>query len=122
MDILAGVRDKLRFIERHYKAASEPFRETKRKIDASEEPFEPPSFDPDFDDPEPPFLEEWLEAGESLNLEGQAALKLVQSTLFAYLKSYVDLYGVPVTANGKSKLHRYRAHFLDVYGIDWGQA
>jgi hypothetical protein len=42
MDILVGLKDKLRFIERHYEAASVCFRETKRKIDAHEEPFEPP--------------------------------------------------------------------------------
>src|SRR6266853_3904923 len=98
MDILAGLRDKLRFIERHYKAASEPFRETKRKIDAREEPFEPPPFDPETAyDFEPPFLEQWQEATESLNIEGQAALKLLHSALHEYLSSFVDLYDVPFT-------------------------
>jgi hypothetical protein len=47
MDILAGLRSKLRFIERHYSAASETFREIKRKIRDHEDPFQPPYFDPD---------------------------------------------------------------------------
>jgi hypothetical protein len=123
MDILAGLRDKLRFIERHYAAASEPFRETKRKIDAREEPFVPQPFDPetatDFD---PPFLEEWQEATESLNIEGQAALKLVQSALREYLISFVDMYEIPLKTTGRNWLERYKKHFLDVYGIDWDKA
>jgi len=120
MDILAGLRDKLRFIERHYAAASAPFRVTKRKIDAGEEPFEPPPFDPETaTDFEPPFLEQWQEANESLNIEGQAALKLVQGALREYLSSFVALYGVPLTASGKNWLQRYKKHFLDTYGIAW---
>jgi hypothetical protein len=120
MDILAGLRDKLRFIERHYAAASAPFREAKRKIEDGEEPFEPPPFDPetatDFD---PPFLEEWQEADESLNIQGQAALKLVHGALHDYLKAFVDLYRVPLTANGRNWLERYKKHFYDTYDIDF---
>jgi hypothetical protein len=123
MDISAGLRDKLRFIERHYAAASAPFRETKRKIEDHEEPFEPPSFDPENDNcDEPPFLAEWQEASESLNIEGQAALKLVQGALRDYLSSFVDLYGVPLTAKGKNWFEKYKKHFLDVYGIDFEKA
>ncbi len=120
MDILAGLRDKLRFIERHYAAASGPFRETKRKINDGEEPYAPPPFDPETAvDFEPPFLEQWQEANESLNIEGQAALKLVQGALRDYLSSFVELYGTPVTASGKNWLQRYKKHFLATYGIDW---
>lgn len=123
MDILAGLKDKLRFIERHYARASEPFREAKRKIEAGEEPFAPPPWDSENPpDCEPPFLEEWLEADESLNLEGQAALKLVVAAFHEYLEWYVRLDRGKVVAKGKSWLKRYKKHFLDVYGIDfeWG--
>jgi hypothetical protein len=122
LDILAGLKDKLRFIERHYAAASDPFRETKRKIADSEAPFEPPSFDPDTDtDLDPPFLEEWLEADESLNIEGQAALKLVRNAFHDYLVWFVKLGGVELTTKGKNWLERYRKHFHDTYGIDFEQ-
>jgi hypothetical protein len=122
MDILAGLRDKLRFIERHYATASEPFRETKRKIEAGEAPYESPPFDPETDDLEPPFQEEWEEAIESLNIEGQAALKLVQGALREYLRASVDMYGIPLTAKGKNWLAKYKKHFHDVCGIDWDEA
>jgi len=122
MDILAGLKDKLRFIERHYETASFPFREIRRKINASEEPFEPPPFDPENCDGEPPFLEEYLEATESLNIEGQAALKLVQSALRKYLSSFVEMYGIPIKATGKNWIERYKKHFLETYSIDFDKA
>lgn len=122
MDILAGLKDKLRFIERHYAAASDQFRETKRKIEDGEEPFEPPPFDPETaTDFEPPFLERWQEADESLNIEGQAALKLVHSAFHDYLVWLAKLGGDKLTATGKSWLERYKKHFLDTYGIDFEQ-
>jgi len=120
MDIQAGLRDKLRFIERHYAAASAPFRETKRKIDAGEDPFEPPPFDAETaTDFRPPFLEQWQEANESLNIEGEVALQLVQGALREYLSSFINLYGDPLTASGKNWLRLYRKHFLETHGIDW---
>jgi hypothetical protein len=122
MDILAGLCDKLRFIERFYESASEPFRETKRKIQASEEPFVPLPLNPetatDFD---PPFLEEWLEADESLNLVGQAALNLVQAAFRDYLNWFLKLNEVVLTAKGAHWLERYRNQFLETYQIDWSQ-
>jgi hypothetical protein len=121
VDILAGLRDKLRFVERHYESASEPFRENKRKIEAGEPPFEPPPFDPETaTNFEPPFLEEWQEADESLNLVGQAALQLVQCAFRDYLNWFVKLSGVPLTASGSNWLERYRKHFANNYAIDWG--
>jgi len=122
LDILAGLKDKLRFIERHYPAASDPFRETKRKIEDGEAPFEPQPFDPDTaTDFDPPFLERWQEADESLNIEGQAALKLVHNAFHDYLKWFVVLSGVKLAASGRNWLERYKKHFHDAYGIDFEQ-
>ena len=120
MEIQAGLRDKLRFIEHHYAAASAPFRETKRKIDAGEGPFEPPPFDAETaTDFRPPFLEQWQEANESLNIEGEVALQLVQGALREYLSSFINLHGDPLTASGKNWPRLYRKHFLETHGIDW---
>jgi hypothetical protein len=120
MDPLAGLRNKLRFIERHYAAASARFRETKRKIDGGEESFEPPPFDAETaTNFRPPFLEQWQEADESLNIEGQVALQLVQGALRDYLSSLFNLYGNPLMASGTNWLRQYRRHFLETHGIDW---
>ena len=121
MDILAGLRDKLRFIERFYAKASEPFRETMRKIDVEEEPYVPPPYDPDTGDEEPYFLTEWQDADESLNLIGQAALNLVQAALREYLNWFLKLSRVELTAKGAHWLERYKNQFLETFGIDWNQ-
>ncbi len=123
MDILAGLKDKLRFIERFYATASEPFAETMRKIDAGEPPFEPPPFDPDRDmDVEPPFLAEWQEADDAVNLVGQAALNLVQSTLREYVDAFIWLSGQKPPAGRGNWFERYKKFFLEIYGTDWEAA
>ena len=119
MDILAGLRDKLRFIERFYGAASEPFAEQKRKIDAGEPPFDPPPFDPDFDTDEPPFLAKWEEADDALNLVGQAALSLVQSALREHLDGFIRLSRQNLPTGSGNWFERYQKFYLEVYGIDW---
>ena len=119
MDILWGAKDKLRFIERFYLSASAPFVETKRKIDTGEAPFEPPPFDPDYDDTDPPFLSEWSDAEDSVNLIGQAALCLVQSTLKQYLDGFIRLCQHEPPAGKGNWFKRYKTFFLESLGVDW---
>jgi hypothetical protein len=114
MDILVGLKAKLRFIERFYQTASHPFTEVKRKIEAGEEPFAPPPFDPETaTDFEPPFLE------ESLNLVGQAALCLVQSSLREYLDGFISRSGCAAPTGRGNWFRRYKQFFLETYGVDW---
>jgi len=120
MDILAGLKDKLRFIERWYNAATTPFVETIAKIDKGVAPFDTLPFDewgPDSD--EPPFLEEWLEANESINLIGQAALSLVQSAFKRYLDGFIYLSEQKPPTGTRNWFDRYKTYFLDTYRIDW---
>lgn len=120
MDILAGLKDKLRFIEWYYAAASEPFIKTIAKIRKGEAPFEPPPIGEDGpESDEPPFLEEWLDAGEAKNIVGQSALSLVQSAFKKYLESFIDLSGRKLPTGG-NWFERYRTFFLEQYEIDWG--
>ncbi len=119
MDILAGLIDKLRFIERFYEAASHPFSEVKRKIEADEEPFASPPFDPETVDSEPPFLTEWQEADESLNLVGQAALSLVQIAFREYLDAFITSSRLDAPAGQGNWFERYSQFFSETYGIDW---
>jgi len=62
VDVGFFLKDRIAFIRQFYDAASLPFVERKRKIDAGEDPFVPPYSEDD----EPPFLSEWIEADESL--------------------------------------------------------
>ena len=72
-----------RFIREFHKTASAPFIEKKRKIDVGEDPFVPPYSE----DPEPPFLGEWMEADEMLGIVGQTSVSMLSSALGLYLIS-----------------------------------
>jgi hypothetical protein len=76
MDLLYFLDDKLRFIERHYDKAVEPFATIKRKIEAGEAPYELDATDHNSGEDEPPFTAEWIEADESENIVGYSCLGL----------------------------------------------
>ena len=75
-----------RFIRDFYTSTSFPFTDRKRKIEVGEEPFVPPHSE----DGEPPFLTEWIEADESVDVLGQMCICMVATALYLYLKEWVD--------------------------------
>jgi hypothetical protein len=121
MDLLHGLRDKLRFIESVYGQATACFVDTKRKIENSEGEFDYSGWDPESFDGEPPFLTEWQEADEALNLLGQACLSLVQSALKEYLDGclFVARAGKPQRKGNESWFDAYQRFFNEQFGIDW---
>jgi hypothetical protein len=119
--VLPSLLDKLNFIRRFYEITSDAFVDTKRKIEQHEEPFH--HFN--IDDEEPPFLAEWLDADESLNILGKSCLCLLQNAFFNYLRGFIDSYA-PVnavvtlnTVGGDSAFEKHRRVFLQAYNIDW---
>jgi hypothetical protein len=133
MDVLTILVGQLRAVERLYGDAAGVFAERKRKIEAGEPPYEPPPFDPDYDDTEPPFLTEWLEAEEFQDIIGQACISIVHLCLKDYLDGVIERSGIQLQAEkymsrrrnsvkGESWLGRYMALFAEAYGIDWTQS
>ena len=124
MDLLHGLREKLRFIESMYGKATANFVETKRKIEKSEGEFDYSGWDPESYDGEPPFLAEWQEADEALNLLGQASVSLVQSALKEYLDGclFVTRSGKPQRKGKESWFDAYRRFFNEQLGVDWTQS
>jgi hypothetical protein len=123
MDILAALQDKLRFIERFYRTASEPFLAKMRKIEAEEAPYESPPFDPDRDSNlEPPFQAEWEEAYDAINLMGQLSFCLVQSSFREYLDGFIRLSRHSFPGGKGTWFERYKSFFLEAYEIDWETA
>ena len=131
MDLLYFLTRRLEFIQSLYESAVAPFEETQRKINAAEEPYVP-SFDPDDWDDDPPFLEEWQEADESIMVIGHWCLCMVQSALNIYLRDSISpigwhwcdasvLSGLLGSKKGKSKFERYRRLFLEDLDIDWAK-
>ena len=135
MDAFLILQRKFRSIQRFHKTAWDSFSEVKRKIETGEAPFEPPPFDPEYDDTEPPFTEEWTEADEFQNVVGQAAITLLHSALKDYLDDFLERDGLTATAEkyfsrrrndktkkGESWFHRYLAFLSDAYGVDWANS
>ncbi len=86
MDYLHFLRDRLAFIRDFYDDACAPFIERRRRIEAYEAPYEAPA---GYEDSEPPFLDEWIRAGDALDCVGQAALSMVATSLQLYIREWL---------------------------------
>lgn len=123
MDVGYFLRDRIAFIRQFFDAASLPFLEKKRKIEAGEDPFVPPYSE----DGEPPFLDEWIEADESLQVLGYACISMLAAALHLYLKTWENVLGTPVGNSFKPEfkkghLNGYKTYFAARFGIDFAMA
>jgi hypothetical protein len=136
MDVLFFLNIRTKFIRAFYEEASSPFVERKRKIEAREDPFEPPYSE----DGDPPFLDEWMEADESIDVLGQMCISMLSSSLQLYLKeSITELLGryanesltkagIGLPEDNKAAFKKdgwingYRAYFQEQLAIDWTKA
>jgi hypothetical protein len=123
MDIHYFLRSRIAFIRQFYGSASAPFLERKRKIEAQEEPFVPPYSE----DGEPPFLDEWMEADESLHILAYSCVSMLASALHLFLEAWVGQSGVAVDESLKKSVFKnhgwlsgYNAHFTNRFGVAFG--
>lgn len=121
MEVLLFLKERTRFIRQHYEVASAPFFEIKRKIEAKEEPYEPPYSE----DPEPPFLEEWFEADTSLELLGTMCISVLSESLKLYFQTWEQELGIKCRPSLKDIfgnqgfVHGYKLCFGQVLKTDW---
>lgn len=119
MDIQFFLFQRLQFIKQFYRNSAAPFVERKRRIEAEEEPFVPPYSE----DGEPPFLAEWVEADESLNVLGWSCISMLTASLHLYLKTWERQIGIPIDKSLKpcfksnGWFHGYKAHFAQQLGV-----
>jgi hypothetical protein len=111
MDILAILEDHLRFIERFYNAAAEPFETTLRKIETGEEPFVPQQAPEDYDGPE--YEIEWIEADQCLGVVGSSSLALLEKALHDYLRQFVRREGGPGPKKSGESWFDHHCRFLE---------
>ncbi len=111
---------RIAFIRQFYATASEPYIERKRKIEAHEEPFIPPYSEDD----EPPFLDKWLEADESLHVLAYSCISMLAAALHLYLESWVKQSGIVVDQSMKKSVFKnkgwfsgYDAHFTKHFNV-----
>lgn len=136
MNVLFFLQMRTKFLRDFYSDASFPFSERKRKIEAGEDPFEPPYSE----DTEPPFLTEWIDADESLEVLGQMCVSMLAATLHLYVKERINkiynmrgsdsLIRISIDRLDKNKssfkkrgwINGYRTFFREKLGIDWAKA
>lgn len=123
MDVGYFLKDRISFIRNFYGTASHPFTEKRRKIEAGEDPFEPPYSEAG----EPPFLNEWIEADEALQVLGYACISTFAAAFHLYMKTWEAELRVPVgnsfTAEFKKGwFNGYKAYFATHFGVNFEKA
>lgn len=122
MDVLFFLKERTKFIRYFYETAAEPFRETIRKIEAGEAPFDDPPYS---EDGEPPFLEEWLEADTALEMLGRSCISMLSASLQLYFRTWEGELGLTWEPGERKKafkngfLQGYRACFGGVLNLSW---
>lgn len=118
MDVRYFLNRKVNFIRQFYEMSSAPFVERKRQIEAGEEPYVPPYSEDD----EPAFLEEWLEAEESLQVVGRTCISMLAAVFHLYFKTWERQIGIPVDASLRADFKNgwfngYKAYFARHFRI-----
>ncbi len=122
MDVLFFLKERTRFIRHFYETAGEPFRETIRQIEADESPFDNPPYS---EDGEPPYLNEWMEADEALEVLGRTCISMLSPSLQLYFKTWESKLGISCNKEERNRafrngfLHGYRTCFGEVLGLSW---
>ena len=123
MDLEAFLQIRFAFIRQFYDGATASFSSKLSLIEQRQPPFDtyPEGFNPE--DGEPPYLEECLEALESVELIGNVCLELVQKALKQFLDSFLKEIGhtLPPVEKGQGKdgwLGRYRRFFWEKFDVD----
>lgn len=84
MDARYYLKKRTRFIRYLYTQGSKPFGELQQRIEDSLPPYDDPPYS---EDPEPPFLEEWMEAGTARDVLALFSLSLLSDTLKLYFET-----------------------------------
>jgi len=117
MNVGFFLKSRIAFIRQLYNTASAPYIERKRKIEAEEDPFVPPYSEDD----EPAFLEEWIEADESLHVLAYSCVSMLAAALHLYLKTWERQFGIHIDKSDFKKgwLKGYTVYFARHAGIQF---
>ncbi len=120
MDVLFFFKERTRFIRQFYDSAAAPFTQTMKAIEDQEPPFDNPPYS---EDAEPPYLTEWIEASEALEVLGRTCLSMLSPSLQLYFITWEQQLGVRWEEGARRKafkkgfLEGYMIRFEDVLGI-----
>lgn len=91
MDVLYFFKERTRFIRKFYIVAATPFTQTMRAIEGGGAPFDDPPYS---EDGEPPYISEWIEASEALEVLGRTCLSMLSPSLQLYFRTWEDQLGI----------------------------
>jgi hypothetical protein len=84
MDATYFLKQRTGLIRFFYAESVKPFEDIKSRIENSESPYDNPPYS---EDPEPPFLAEWMDAETAKDLLGLSAVSLLSDTLKLYFQT-----------------------------------
>lgn len=123
MDANYFLNKRTEFIRFFYDESFKPFEETKRLIEEEKPPFDNPPYS---EDPEPAYLEEWLEADSAIEIVGLSCVSMLSESLKLYFSTMQYDVIRFAFSNQEKKLFKelgyvgaYRAAFGDILGTDW---
>lgn len=124
MEIQYFLEERTAFIRYYFDTASHPFVEIHRKIEAGEPPFDNPAYD---DSGEPPFLEEYSDAADGLNVLGRAAISMLKQAMEDYFNEWETRLRVTrndemVAAFRKGMFNGYRCVFENFLDVKWSDS
>jgi hypothetical protein len=123
MDVNYFLKSKTEFIRFFFDEAVKPFNQIQSQIDLQQPPFDNPPYS---EDPEPAFLEEWLDAEMAKGIVGVTSISLLSDCLKGYFESLrTRVIGFSIRATEKKKLFSegfvsaYRTVLGEILQTDW---
>lgn len=119
MDVLYFLKERTRLIRQYYECAAQPFNKIMGQIEA--EPYVPPYSE----DGEPPFLSEWIDASELLEVTGRCCISMLSASLQLYFKTWERELGLSCGKEFAAEFKKeglmggYRACLAERIGVDW---
>jgi len=123
MDVYRYLQQRTKFVLEYYDTAAPAFIERKCQIEAGEEPYKTPSW---YDDDEPMFLQDWLDADLGLDVLGRSCVSIVSDSLKLYFQTWEKNLGLKWRSKTAEKkcfedgyLNGYRKAFTEVFNFPW---
>lgn len=123
MDAAFFLKRRTSFIRFFYNESAAAFRNIQAKIEAKESPYDDPPYS---EDPEPPYLEEWMEAETGIEVLGQSCVSLLSDTLKLYFETlqrrvigYLFDKGLESIQNKEGFVAANKAALGEILKTDW---
>jgi len=84
VDVVYFLKERTNFIRFYYDQSVVPFAEIKHQIENELPPFDDPPYS---EDPEPPYLDKWIEANTGIELVGMTCVSMLSDSLKQYFGS-----------------------------------